>query len=92
MTRRTTGLGLGILMCAGLLHADEVARRLQASANVLNEIMATSDKGIPQDLLDKAACMVVVPGLKKGAFFFGGNSIQRHIPPAGRVIFVPAGK
>jgi lipid-binding SYLF domain-containing protein len=74
MTRtRITQLGLGILMCAGLLHADEVARRLQASANVLNEIMAASDKGIPQDLLDKATCMVVVPGLKKGAFIFGGK-------------------
>jgi len=35
--------------------------------------MATPDKGIPQDLLAKAQCVVVVPGLKKGAFVVGGQ-------------------
>ncbi|MGO4883455.1 MAG: lipid-binding SYLF domain-containing protein [Bryobacteraceae bacterium] len=35
--------------------------------------MATPDKGIPQDLLNKAACVIVVPSLKKGAFVVGGE-------------------
>lgn len=35
--------------------------------------MATSDRGIPQDLLQKAECVVVVPGMKKGAFIVGAN-------------------
>src|ERR1044072_3058871 len=35
--------------------------------------MNTPDKGIPSDLLDKAACVVIVPGLKKGSLGFGGK-------------------
>jgi len=35
--------------------------------------MATPDKGIPQDLLNDAHCVVIVPGLKKGAFVVGGE-------------------
>ena len=35
--------------------------------------MDTSDKGIPQDLLNKSQCIVIVPGLKKGAFIVGGK-------------------
>ena len=52
---------------------DDVGRRLKESATVLSEVMAASDKSIPQDLLDKAYCVVIVPGLKKGAFIFGGK-------------------
>lgn len=56
-----------------LLASAESDKRLQAAADTLNEIMAASDKAIPQDLLDKAQCAVVVPGLKKGAFIFGAK-------------------
>jgi lipid-binding SYLF domain-containing protein len=35
--------------------------------------MATPDKAVPQELLDKAECVAVVPGLKKGAFIFGAK-------------------
>jgi len=35
--------------------------------------MGTPDKGIPQDLLAKAACVVVIPGVKKGAFIVGAK-------------------
>src|SRR5438105_4683429 len=52
---------------------DDVGRRLKESGTVLSEIMDASDKSIPQDLLDKAHCVVIVPGLKKGAFIFGGK-------------------
>jgi lipid-binding SYLF domain-containing protein len=40
---------------------------------MMTEIMSAPDKGIPQDLLEKAECVVVVPGVKKGAFIFGGK-------------------
>lgn len=56
-----------------LLAASDSDTRLQAAADTLNEIMAASDKAIPQDLLDKAQCAVLVPGLKKGAFIFGAK-------------------
>ena len=57
-----------------LLAADtEPAKRLNESATMLSEIMATPDKGIPQDLLEKAHCIVIVPDLKTAAFVFGGK-------------------
>jgi lipid-binding SYLF domain-containing protein len=48
-------------------------KRLAASAEVMTEIMGTRDRSIPQDLLNNAACAIVVPGLKKGAFILGGK-------------------
>lgn len=51
----------------------DTTKRLNAAAGVLKEIMASPDKGIPQDLLDKAACAVIVPNLKKGAFIVGAK-------------------
>lgn len=56
-----------------LFAANDAVKRLETSAVVLDEIMAAPDKGIPQDLFNKAECAVVVPGLKKGAFIFGGK-------------------
>jgi lipid-binding SYLF domain-containing protein len=55
------------------LWADTAQERLNDSAAVFSEIMSTPDKGIPQDLLGKAYCAVIVPGLKKGAFIVGGQ-------------------
>src|SRR6266571_2879900 len=52
---------------------NDTAKRLNAAADVLNEIMAAPDKSIPQDLLDKAACSVIVPNVKKGAFIVGAK-------------------
>jgi len=49
------------------------AERLDAAANVFSEIMATPDKGIPQDLLEKAHCIVIVPSLKTAAFVVGAK-------------------
>src|SRR5512134_3654930 len=66
-------LGVGT-MSAVLLYADESATtRLQTSAEVLTEIMATPDQGIPQELLENAHCIVIVPGMKKAAFIVGAN-------------------
>lgn len=47
--------------------------RLDASADTLIDMMRASDHGIPQDLLDKAKCVVVVPGMKKAGFIFGAK-------------------
>jgi lipid-binding SYLF domain-containing protein len=52
---------------------DDTSKRLNAAADVLSEIMAAPDKGIPHDLLDKAACAVIVPNVKKGAFIIGAK-------------------
>src|SRR5580765_7135814 len=62
--------------CAPLVAADDKgknAERLEDSASLFTEIMGTPDRSIPQDLLDKAHCVIVVPGLKKGAIIIGGK-------------------
>jgi SH3 domain-containing YSC84-like protein 1 len=51
----------------------KVDDRLDASADTLTDMMRASDKGIPQDLIDKAHCVVVVPGMKKAGFIFGAK-------------------
>src|SRR5688572_17180580 len=65
--------GILLLSTIGLAAKTEVFERLDDAANVMAEIMATPDKGIPQDLLDKASCIVVVPGMKKAALGIGGT-------------------
>jgi lipid-binding SYLF domain-containing protein len=46
---------------------------LEESAAVFSEVMAAPDKGIPQEMLENAHCIVIVPGLKTAAFVFGGK-------------------
>src|SRR5258705_13927592 len=53
--------------------AKDTEKRLDEAAKVLTEIMGSPDKGIPSDLLDKSACVVIVPGVKKGAFIVGAK-------------------
>jgi lipid-binding SYLF domain-containing protein len=53
-------------------RGDEV-KRLSRATEVFQEIMKTPDKGIPEDLLDKSACIAIVPGLKKGGLGLGGK-------------------
>jgi len=68
---------LAVAVCFGLsaaaLLAETAPERLATSASVFSEIMGAPDKGIPQDLLAKAQCVVIVPGLKKAAFVVGGE-------------------
>jgi lipid-binding SYLF domain-containing protein len=54
-------------------RAIKVDDRLDASADTLVDMMRASDHGIPRDLLDKARCVVVVPGMKKAGFIFGAE-------------------
>src|SRR5947207_4377546 len=62
-------------LTAGLLygHEESVATRLTTSSEVLTEIMTAPDSAIPQELLEKSQCIVIVPGLKKAAFIVGGK-------------------
>ncbi len=68
-------LAASLLVTSGIWAADQpkAAERLSDSAGVLSEVMATPDKGIPQDLLGKAQCVVIIPGMKKAAFVVGGQ-------------------
>jgi SH3 domain-containing YSC84-like protein 1 len=52
---------------------QKTTERLDDAASLFSEIMSAPDKSIPQDLLDKSHCIVLVPGLKKGAFVIGGK-------------------
>ncbi len=64
----------GLALATSLLAVDkEPANRLREAAAVFSEVMATPDKGIPQDLLEKAHCIVIVPSLKTAAFVVGGK-------------------
>jgi lipid-binding SYLF domain-containing protein len=54
-------------------RAIKVDDRLEASADTLNDMMRAADRGIPQDLIDKARCVVVIPGMKKAGFIFGAE-------------------
>jgi SH3 domain-containing YSC84-like protein 1 len=58
------------------LAADEetkVADRVQAAADVLNDIQGAPDKGIPQEVLGSAECVAVVPSMLKGGFIVGAK-------------------
>ena len=66
---------LGIVcLSAGVLYGGEsAATRLKTSAEVLTEVMSAPDQGIPDELLEKSQCIVIVPGIKKAAFIVGGQ-------------------
>src|SRR3954447_14564367 len=52
---------------------EESIERLQKSSEVLTQIAAAPDKGIPEEVLSNAKCVAVVPHLVKGGFVFGGK-------------------
>ena len=59
-----------------LLHGEKESHatdRLDASADVLSDMMKADDKGIPQDLMNKADCVIIVPNMKKAGFIFGAK-------------------
>jgi lipid-binding SYLF domain-containing protein len=64
-----------VALAATTLYGQEETpdHRLRTSTAVLHEIMSAPDKGIPKDLLEKAQCVVIVPGLKKAAFVVGAE-------------------
>jgi lipid-binding SYLF domain-containing protein len=52
---------------------SDIDKRIEASATVLNEIMATPDKAVPDKVMSDAKCVAVIPSMVKVAFVFGGN-------------------
>ncbi len=70
--KKTVAL-LGLVLTSSLFAQSDEEKRLKAAGDVLHEIMEVRDKAIPQELLDKSECAIVVPGMKKGAFIVGGK-------------------
>ena len=72
--RRITAFLLTILLAAPALAANDEKEqeRVKDAGEVLKEILNIPDD-IPQDLLDKAECLVILPSVKKGAFGIGGS-------------------
>jgi lipid-binding SYLF domain-containing protein len=64
------GLAIATSLSAG---DNDSAHRLGEAASVFSEVMAAPDKGIPQDLLEKAHCIVIVPSVKTAAFVVGAK-------------------
>ena len=69
-------LGLGCMAGTSWAGSDRRATddRLDHAAQVLHDIMAAPDSGIPEEVLEHARCVAVVPHLLKGGFVFGGEN------------------
>lgn len=65
-------LGLGTLGWAGTAKED-ATNRLENATSVVHEIMSAPDNGIPEEVLEHARCVAVVPHMVKGGFIFGGK-------------------
>jgi lipid-binding SYLF domain-containing protein len=84
-------IGIACSVSIGVYAADREAKaidRIDAAADTVTEMMSAPDKGIPHDLLDKARCVVVIPGMKKAGFIVGakygrGFAVCRHASGAG---------
>src|SRR5438067_393130 len=76
MKRSLVGLAL-LLISASIAFAQEdrgkVVGRVQEAGNVLDQIMAAPDSGIPSNVIESAQCVAVVPSYLKAAFGFSGT-------------------
>src|SRR5215472_13769048 len=70
-------LGVVCLAGVGLTFAaesrSETVKRIDEGGRVFQEVNSAPDKGIPQDILEKAHCIGIVPGMKRAGFVVGGN-------------------
>jgi lipid-binding SYLF domain-containing protein len=79
ITKHLLALGTVAVMFAGLSWGaddsdqSDIAKRIDNSAKVLTEIMATPDKAIPNNIMNNAKCIAVIPSMVKIAIGFGGN-------------------
>lgn len=75
--KKVIGALCGLLLVGGMLPAraqgHKMDERLNASAGILDEIMHTPDRGIPETVTAHARCVIVIPSVKKGAFGIGGQ-------------------
>jgi lipid-binding SYLF domain-containing protein len=70
---RTFAIATSVLLTLSAASVAADAGRIKDAAAVLTEMAGSFDAGIPKDLFTKAECVVIVPGVKKGAFGFGGQ-------------------
>jgi SH3 domain-containing YSC84-like protein 1 len=70
---KATSLVVLSLSISGLCFAETDKERLTAATTVLSEMKGMGDKGVPTDLIKKAACVVIIPGVKKGGFLYAGR-------------------
>ncbi len=78
MPRKRSELAAASFVCAAVLFGAAAAQaqtvaRMQSAVAVFDEVTTMSDRAIPADLLKKAQCVAIVPGVKKGAFVVGGK-------------------
>ena len=66
-------LAIAAAIAPAVFAATEADKRLDAAADLVTDMMDAKDKGIPQELLNKSQCVILVPGLKKAALGFGGK-------------------
>src|ERR1700759_2353532 len=75
--RKLAVLMLTLSLCSFAFAADDkdskTADRVQAAADVLNEIESAPDSGIPEEILGKSECVAVVPSMLKGGFIVGAK-------------------
>jgi len=72
----TDAMALAALACAPAIAADDKSKtdaRLDDAATLFSEVMGTPDKAIPQDLLNKSQCVILIPSLKQAAFVVGAK-------------------
>ena len=69
----TAALTMSMTVAASAADVQKLDERIEAAHEVLHQLMATPDKGIPDSIAAKATCVAVVPGFKKGAFIVGGQ-------------------
>jgi SH3 domain-containing YSC84-like protein 1 len=68
--------GLAAICFASTLAAGtkmDAIRRIDELANALKEIMAAPDRGLPNEIFERAVCVGVIPGMKRAGFIFGGK-------------------
>jgi lipid-binding SYLF domain-containing protein len=72
---RTRAVLAILLATPAFLPAQEETpdKRLQNSASTFRDLMSAPDRGIPRKLLERAQCIIIVPGMKKAAFVVGGE-------------------
>lgn len=77
------GIGLTLATAAHAAEVDKLDQRIAAAHDVLHELMATPDKGVPLDIAAKAHCVAVIPGYKRGHFWSVHNMarVWRHAVP-----------
>ena len=73
MTRLIFPSTLLMLFAFTIMAQNDDEKRLEAATTVLHDSMAAGDQAVPQELIDKGECIVLIPGMKKGAFIVGAQ-------------------